>query len=283
MKTTQTTVRSAIGTVYLRVNDLDKQIKFYKDIIGLQVHRRDWEVTYLGTGGEDLLALIHTPNANRERSTTGLYHFALLLPTRYDLALSLKHLADTRTPLQGLSDHIVSEAIYLADPEGNGIEIYWDRPREQWFKNGRMQLSTLPMDVDGVMSTLDGQDTKWKRLPADTVMGHIHLHVANIPETERFYRDVLGLDVLFNVGSALFMSYNGYHHHIGANIWGGRSIPNPDAAGLDHFILRVDDEKQHNAIITRLDTASIDYEQVEDTTILRDPSHNTIHLIQQIE
>ena len=267
-----------IGTVYLRVADLDRQIAFYRDIIGLQVLRQEDQTATLGTEGVDLLALIHTPEGIRTRSTTGLYHFALLLPSRADLARTLKHLSDTKTPIQGASDHFVSEAVYLADPEGNGIEIYRDRPREAWYENGEFRMGTVAMDVDGVMGALNGQNAAWAGLPAGTVMGHIHLHVASIPETEAFYRDVLGMDVMATIQSATFMAYDEYHHHLGANIWSGRTPPPPNALGLDRFELRVNDQE---TIVARAKQAHIQLEAQNDHTILRDPSQNRIVLVDQ--
>lgn len=182
-----------IGTVYLNVANLKKMLTFYQDIIGLKLHRQEDNTAYLGVGGEDLLALNHTPNAPRVGGITGLYHFAILLPSRAALARSLKRLADTQTPLQGLSDHFVSEAIYLADPEGNGIEIYRDRPRDVWYKNGQLDMGTVAMDVDGVMSTYTDEDTTWNGLPSGTIMGHIHLHVASVPNAEAFINTCLDL------------------------------------------------------------------------------------------
>jgi catechol 2,3-dioxygenase len=143
--------------------------------------------------------------------------------------------------LQGASDHLVSEAIYLADPEGNGIEIYRDRPREAWYKNGQMQMATLPMDAEGVLSeAADG--AAWDGLPAGTRMGHIHLHVANVQQAAAYYQQTLGMDLMFDVGSAAFLSYDGYHHHVGINIWGVRGLAPDDALGLKDFDLHVSAE-----------------------------------------
>lgn len=272
---------STIGTVFLNVHDLELMSRFYQEIIGLRVHHEDDEIAILGTGGEDLLVLQAT-DGKHYNGVTGLYHFALLLPTRVALAKTLQHLIHMRTRLQGASDHIVSEALYLADPEGNGIEIYWDRPRDAWYKNGEMQLDTLPLDIQGLINELaliPPDQNVWTGLPEGTIVGHIHLHVASIADSERFYREILGLDVLFNVGSALFMSYEGYHHHIGANTWGGRNLPPADALGLDKFVLRLANVDQREAIVDRLVAANIPVEATEDGYITRDPSANTILLV----
>ena len=233
--------QARIGTVHLNVADQNKLINFYENTIGLQLHRKDGDIAYMGVGEDDLLALHHTPDYKRYRNATGLYHFALLLPTRRDLALVLQHFAGTQTRLQGLSDHIVSEAIYLADPEGNGIEVYWDKPRQEWFDdNNQMQLATIPLNVNSLMSELD-ETSSFTGLPKGTIMGHIHLHVNSVEETEAFYTQKLGMDTMFNIGSAAFIAYDGYHHHIGLNIWGGRALAPDDALGLRHYVLYADD------------------------------------------
>ena len=151
---------TTIGTVHLNVKNLEQMVTFYQNTIGLQEHRREGDSVYMGVGADDLLALHHRPDYVRIAGLTGLYHFAILLPSRADLGKSLNHLIETRTRLQGMSDHYVSEAIYLADPEGNGIEIYRDRPRDDWFINGEMQLTTEPMDFRGVLSAgqADGEN-----------------------------------------------------------------------------------------------------------------------------
>ncbi|MFZ4827417.1 MAG: VOC family protein [Phototrophicaceae bacterium] len=259
-----------IGLVHLNVARLEPLIQFYTETIGLQVNRTQQNTIHLGVHGRDLLALTETPTAKRVSGTAGLYHFAILLPSRYDLAKSLVHLVQTRTPLQGLSDHGVSEAIYLEDPEGNGIEIYADRPHSQWYIGDRLQLYSRALDVDDLMLSLRGQETAFTMLHPDTYMGHIHLHVGHIQNTEAYYTQKLGVDVLVNYrGSATFMSYDGYHHHIGANIWAGRSPRHEGTLGLEKFELwvnpsRFDDLANRNGI------------QATDSFTLKDPSNNTI-------
>lgn len=271
-------LQTHIGTVYLKVADFARQLRFYQDIIGLRLHRHEENVAYLGAGGDDLLALIHTPQGVRVKGATGLYHFALRVPSRFDLALVLKHLAQTNTPLQGLSDHFVSEAIYLADPEGNGIEIYRDRPLDEWNRDGKMHMTTEPMDINGVMAALNGREDKFKPLPPETDMGHIHLHVGSISEAEAFYGGLLDMDVMFSVGSATFMAYDGYHHHVGANIWGGRTPPPRHALGLDHFILKLADDGAINHAQNRLQSADVPFSMQEGGFIVHDPSENKIHV-----
>ena len=268
--------KQVIGTVFLRAATLDVMARFYEDIIGMQIKDHSEEAVTLGTATADLLTIIKAPQAQRAPNSTGLYHFAILVPSLYDLARSLRRLAETQTRLQGMSDHAVSEAIYLADPEGNGIEIYRDRPRDAWYEDNEFQLTTIPMDVDGVLSTLNTEDIAWIGLHDDTIIGHIHLHVSNIPETEEFYRDLLGLDVMMNIGSATFMSYDGYHHHIGANIWAGRTPPPPNTLGLDHFVLDVGSLARLQTIRTRLEEARVVVDQDNGFYWVTDPSANRI-------
>lgn len=267
-----------IGTVYLNVKHLDNMIAFYEEVIGLGVHDRSGKTVSLGAGEQDMLVLTETPDKQHHRSRTGLYHFAILVPSRLQLAKSLARIAQTETPLQGLSDHIVSEAIYLADPEGNGIEIYRDRPRDDWYKDGEFQLATLPMDVNGLRNTLKDDNTGWEGLPSGTIMGHIHLHVADIPETETFYRDILGMDVMANVGSATFMSYEGYHHHLGGNIWGGRTKRTGQEAGLDKYDLHIHDAGQLDAILENAEAHGVEITEDNGLYSLYDPSNNHVVL-----
>lgn len=260
---------TAIGTVTLNVADLNEVSHFYQHVIGLQVHRIDGKAVHMGAGGDDLLTLIHTPDRKRYPRTTGLYHLALRVPSRHALALSLNRLLETGTYIQGASDHIVSEALYLPDPEGNGIEIYRDRPRDAWYDaDGTFQMGTFALDADAVINELRRTPAEWRGLHPKTDMGHIHLHVADIPETRAFYTDVLGMDVMADIGSALFMSYDGYHHDVGANIWAGRTHAPADALGLDHFVLRVSDAQREHIINATGYTSDI----------IQDPSGNRIAL-----
>jgi catechol 2,3-dioxygenase len=154
----------------------------------------------------------------------GLFHTAFLLPNRTDLAQWLLNAADQGVSLQGASDHLVSEAIYLADPEGNGIEVYWDRPSETWaWRDGMVEMSTLALDLNGLVSTVKSRD--WSGLPAGSVIGHVHLQVGALEPSDRFYADLLGFDVMTRYPGATFLGSGGYHHHLGTNIWNSRGAP----------------------------------------------------------
>jgi catechol 2,3-dioxygenase len=213
-----------IGRVALAVADIERSIGFYTDVIGLTLLTREGDDAQMGAGTEPLLLLHGQAGLSRVRRATGLYHFALLLPSRADLGDALQHYVEVNAPISGFADHAVSEAIYLTDPDGHGIEVYRDRPREEWaYTNGALRMTTEPIDFDGVLRSRSGA---WRGLPPGTMMGHIHLQVAQIEATERFYIDLIGQDLVLRYGpSATFLSANGYHHHIGGNTWAGAGLP----------------------------------------------------------
>jgi catechol 2,3-dioxygenase len=267
---------TTLGAVHLTVSDLVASLSYYREAIGLDVLESGDGAARLGSGGSDLLVLVEEPGARPARGHTGLYHFALLVPGRSDLARWLAHAARDRIALTGLSDHFVSEAIYLYDPDGHGIEIYCDRPRELWEGRVRENLTTMPLDVGSLLGELaDPESEPFDGLPPGTVMGHVHLKVAAIPETVAFYRDALGFGLMATYGTqAAFLSAGGYHHHLGANTWesAGASPPPPGTAALRHATIVLPDEEERDRVFTRLAAAGHD---VEDESV-RDPSGNTL-------
>lgn len=271
-----------VGAVHLNVADLSAAASFYQQKIGLAVLDEGNGSVRLGAPDSQthLLTLTEQPGGQPSAGGTGLYHFALLLPSRRELGRVLRHFAVTQTPLQGLSDHGVSEAIYLADPEGNGIEIYRDRPRDEWPMGGAgVEMITQAMDVDGVLAAADTAGA-FESLPPETIMGHIHLHVASTSEARRFYGDLLGLDLMQQMaGSALFMSRERYHHHVGLNVWrrGAPSVIEPDTLGLRWYVLDLGDEKP--GAVARLQDADVPMEQRDDGLFVRDPAGNGIVLV----
>jgi catechol 2,3-dioxygenase len=273
---------SKIGTVFLAVSDFGRSLPYYQHKIGLKLHRQEREVAYLGAGGRELLVLRELPTAVHPRRTTGLYHFAILVPSRLELALTLQNLIETETRIGGASDHLVSEALYLSDPDGNGIEIYRDRPRNEWpLLNGQIQMDTKAFDVESVLGELHGRDHTWNGLHADTTIGHIHLHVAHLAEAEAFYTQVLGFDLIMRYGpSAAFVSAGGYHHHIGLNTWAGvgAPAPPPGSVGLEWYEILLPDEEALQAAAVRLQEANIATEQHNNSLYLRDPAQNGIIL-----
>jgi catechol 2,3-dioxygenase len=271
-----------IGMVSLTVHDLIRSLHFYQEILGFSLHEREGSVARLGAGGPDLLELVEMRDGRRVQSTTGLYHYAILVPSRYQLALSLKRILETNTPVQGFADHLVSEAIYLADPDGNGIEIYRDRPRADWPRvDGQIRMATDPLDLDALLAQLNGDRPSWAGLPPETIIGHMHLHVREIAEAEHFYRQVIGFDLVLRYGpSASFLSVGGYHHHLGVNTWAGVGAPPPpqDALGMRWYEIRLPNGDQLQALLDRLGQAGGCFEEMEGSTFLRDPSANGIRL-----
>ncbi len=229
-----------LGPVHLIVSQLDRSVAFYQDAVGLQVHRHDLHEAALGAGGDDLLVLREQPGARPAGRHAGLYHVALLFPSREELARALQRLAVTRTPIEGASDHGVSEAIYLPDPDGNGLELYADRPRDQWPAPGageRVGMYTRALDLHALLDLVADEPPRRHAGPGLTV-GHVHLHVSDLDAAVAFYARELGLDVMTTMGGvAAFLSWGGYHHHLGLNTWRGVGIPPKpaDAVGLDHF------------------------------------------------
>ena len=274
----------ALGYVHLTVSNLERSLSFYQQALGFKVHRRDAATgtAWLGAGGPDLLVLTELTGAKRSHGTTGLYHFAILTPSRLELAQSLKRIAETRTPVGGFSDHYVSEAIYLPDPDGNGIEIYRDRPRADWRDaQGNFRMGTDPLDIDGVLSELDSRDDErgeWNGLDPATKLGHMHLHVRSIPEAQAFYCDVLGFDLMMNIGSALFVSAGGYHHHLGLNTWQGVGAPPPPpgSVGLRCFTVRLPNQAELDKVLDRVRAAGVLIEEHAQGWLVRDPSQNAV-------
>jgi catechol 2,3-dioxygenase len=212
-----------MGAVHLTVADLERSLAYYEHSIGLRIHGRENGTARLGTGGEDLLVLTEQPGAQPAEGFSGLFHFALLLPSRGDLGHWLVHAARERVPLTGMSDHRVSEALYLRDPDYHGIEIYADRPREQWEGKVSELMTTIPLDTDDLVRSAG--DGAFVGLPDGTTMGHVHFCVADVPSTVEFYLG-LGFELMAELRSqAAFLASNGYHHHVGANTWSSAGAP----------------------------------------------------------
>ncbi len=263
-----------IGRVSLSVADLDRSVRFYEDAIGLALQQREGEIAQLGIGDETLLTLVGQPGAVPFNRATGLYHFAILLPSRAELGRTLRHLVKVEAPISGFADHLVSEAIYLTDPDGHGIEIYRDRPREEWnYTGGQIRMATDPIDFHGVLAA--ASERPGHTMPEGTFVGHIHLQVANVAATERFYNQVIGFDVMTRFGPrATFMSANGYHHHLGGNTWAGENLqPAPEeAARLLWYEIRLPDEPALQTISQRLEASGQPYDRAHEGLWVEDPS-----------
>src|ERR671926_1086423 len=237
-----------MGPVHVTVADLARSLDYYRRVIGLDVLEQGAGRASLGADSAELLVLVEEPGARPDDGHTGLYHFALLVPRRADLARWLAHAARDRVRLVGLSDHFVSEAIYLSDPDGHGIEVYWDRPREVWEGQVAARMTTLPLDVDDLLAELDDpRSASFDGLPAGTTMGHVHLKVADIPSTVAFYRDAFGFGLMAQLGrQAAFLAAGGYHHHVGANTWesSGAPPPPPGTASLRQATIVLPDDAE---------------------------------------
>ena len=228
-----------MGVVAITVSDLDRSLAYYTDGLGFALLESAGPHATLGAGGMPLLLLTHVPGARSfphdRPGYTGLYHFAILVPIRADLGRWLRHWLESGQPLPGQGDHLVSEALYLTDPDGHGIEIYRDRPRSEWsYAGGQVRMATDPVDIRGVLAEAERAGQPWTGMPAGTRLGHMHLQVGDIPQAARFYHDIMGFDIMAAMPSALFISAGGYHHHIGMNIWHSRgAAPTPgDVARL---------------------------------------------------
>ncbi len=270
-----------IGLVSLTVSDLERSTRFYSEGLGMRLLEREGGTAHLGAGEQPWLELVEKPGARKPRGTTGMYHFAILFPSRVELAQAVRRLALNGAPFEGASDHGVSEAIYLHDPDGNGIEIYHDRPREEWPRDeqGRLEMATDPLDVDNLLDELEGLPGEWPGMDAATRVGHIHLHVNNIARAEVFYTGILGLNLMQRYGpTAAFFSAGGYHHHVGINIWNGAGAPTPPegSAGLRYYEIAIPDADARAQVRENLRKSGAAVEEQEGQVIFRDPAGNRI-------
>src|SRR4051812_23367771 len=269
--------------VHLTVTDLDRSLRFYEDAIGLRVHRRAGAGAALGTGGEDIVVLHEDRAARPAGRHGGLYHVALLYRTREELARAAIRLAVAGVPVQGASNHGTHEAIYLPDPDGNGLELAADFAREQWPDISGPEGyggGPAPLDLDDLLATIAGEDLVRHAAPGMTV-GHVHLHVGDLDAATRFYRDGLGFAVMTDLGTAVFVSAAGYHHHVGFNVWRGRGVPPvpANAVGLRHWTLVVANADELAAVRARLQAIGAPVEEREDGVLARDPSGTAVLVV----
>ncbi|MDQ0229128.1 VOC family protein [Metabacillus malikii] len=271
-----------VGHVNINVEKLARSIQFYQDILGFDILEQTASTTKLTTDGKmSILSLEQPENViPKQERTTGLYHFALLLPTQKDLANIVVHLMNNGVRF-GSSDHLVSEALYLNDPDGNQIEIYIDRAPSEWHWNAdEVDMAVDPLDFQQLL-THATPNSPWQKMPVGTVMGHIHLHVSELVKTEEFYVKGLGMDVVNRFGSqALFLSYGKYHHHVGVNTWNGvgAQAPAQNSVGLKSFTLIFDNDGVRKQVITNLKQVGAEVVEKDSTFITSDPSGNTIEL-----
>jgi catechol 2,3-dioxygenase len=283
MKPFRLPAATQIGYVHLQVSSLDKALGFYRDLLGFQEMRQETGRTVLSaSGGKPYhLLLDERPGARpKPPRTTGLYHVAIRFPSRRALARVFRRLATHEWPLQGAADHRVSEAIYLADPDGIGLELYVDRPRERWsWERSQVAMATDPLDVADLLKAAKEGEEPWAGIDPGTDIGHVHLHVSDLGRAEAFYSGLLGLDVTQrSYPGALFLSAGGYHHHVGLNTWAGVGAPSPppDSVGLRSFALRLPDGEAWRTLLARVREADVRVADGQDdeyvsSVLIRDP------------
>lgn len=273
-----------VTEIVLKVEDLKRSLDFYKDIIGFKVlDRKEKEVTLSADGSTPLVTLIQPEDVIKKiPRRSGLYHFALLLPDRLHLGLFLKNINDKNYPIIGGSNHGVSEAIYLQDPDDNGIEVYTDIDSSKWtWKGNQVEMVTEPLDYKGLLE--ETGDNKWNGISKETIIGHIHLHVDDLDKAREFYIKGLGFDEVMEMGSsALFLSSGGYHHHIGLNTWNGRGAePLPqNSAGMKYYTIKLPSKDTINDAMDRLRKLGFNVMEEDDHFYAKDPSGNFIRLVE---
>lgn len=271
-----------VNQIVLKVLDIDRSIKFYSKIMGFSILKKEEKKAILTADGTHPIVILMQPEdvIPKIPKRSGLYHFAVLLPSRYYLGLFLKNIRDGWYPIIGGSDHGVSEAIYLEDPDGNGIEIYRDIDPQKWSRNqDRIHMVTEPLDYDELIA--EAGDDQWVKTPSDTIIGHIHLHVGDLDKARKFYTEGLGFDLIMEAGtSAIFLSSGGYHHHIGLNIWNGRNVlPLPDnSVGMKYYSLLFPDKEIRADKINTLENLGYEVIKEDNHIYTKDPSSNLIKL-----
>jgi len=271
-----------LGAAHLVVSRLDRAVAWYADALGLRVHRHDATEAALGAGDEDVLVLHEDAQARPAGRHAGLYHVALLYASREELARAALRLAQARTPVQGASDHGTHEAIYLADPDGNGLELAADRPRDRWptpeqeFGRG----GPAPLDLDDLLATVAGEPPA-ERVGPGLRVGHVHLHVGDIDRGLAFYRDVLGFGVWALIPSAAFVAAGGYHHHLGFNVWRGQGVgpAPPHTVGLRHWTVVLDTAAEVAEVRGRVLAAGSEARDVAGGFATRDPWENELWIV----
>ena len=264
-----------LGAVHVAITDLDRSIGFYQDAIGLRLHNREDGTAAMGAGAEDLLVLHEEPTARPAGRHAGLYHYALLHPSRVELSRAAHRLAERGTPITGASDHGISEAIYLPDPDGNGIELARDRGREHWGDlSDPRTIGPRPLDMASLMAEVDEDEETQRHADAGLVVGHVHLHVGDVEQGLAFYRDVVGFEPQTVFPTAAFVSAGGYHHHLAFNTWRGEGVPPEpdDVVGLRRWSVVLERQEEVDDVRRRAESAGLELEDLGDGAfVIRDP------------
>ena len=272
---------TTLGVVTLTVADLARSRDFYERVVGLgELSSDDSGVTF---GADTPLIKLREKAGVRPqpRFSTGLYHVAILVPTRLDLARTIAHIAAQEYPLQGYADHRVSEAFYLADPDGNGLEIYRDRPRQDWkITNGTVDMGNDPIDLDEFFAEAQHNPRDWEGAAAGTRIGHMHLRVGDSSKAIEFYTHIIGFQVMARWHGAGFVAAGGYHHHLGLNNWNSQSAPPPpeNSVGLDSWTIKLPSANDLPSVQARLDAANVNYASTDTSITLRDPWRTKLHI-----
>lgn len=265
--------------VRLLVRDLPRTAEFYRTALGLEVLDRSARSVSLGSGKRPFLHLETRPGViPAGRKAAGLFHNAFLLPDRASLGAWLAHAIRLQAPIVGASDHLVSEAIYLTDPEGNGVEIYADRPPSHWRdEKGNIHMATMPLDLSAL---LDAADRPWGGFPAEGTLGHVHLQVGRLPEADLFWRRLIGFDLTTTYPGAYFYATGDYHHHVAANVWNSRNAParQDNLAGLEEIELAVSDDELLESVLARAQRAKFPIAEADGAYRLKDPWNITVTL-----
>ena len=268
----------SISKVYLLIKDMNRSLFFYHQVLGLNILSHNDKEVLLGTPHHELVHLTEDIHALPQSITLGLYHFALLLPNKIELARMIYRLKEMKYPVTGASDHGVSEAVYLDDPDGNGIEIYVDREASNWpIQNGKMTMYTHALDIKSIL--LELPEYHFKSIHKDTIMGHLHLHVDSLETAKSFYVDTLGFQEMLLYGdSALFVSDQGYHHHLGLNTWHqGAPLCEKNQVGLKGFVLNIP-KNNYLSFIQRLENKHIPILTETIGSYIEDPLKQKIYI-----
>lgn len=269
-----------MGSVYLTIIDLERSLYFYRDQLGFQVIQESADHAVLSADGEiPLIRLKRLEHpVDKPKRTSGLYHFAILLPERKALAEILKSFIMCSVMMDGTSDHQFSEALYLTDPDGHGVEIYADRAKKDWEVNEKGEYAgvTIPLNAEELL-TLANQP--WAGMPKGTKMGHVHLHVSDLIKSEQFYTEVLGFDPTIQMEDhAVFVSAGGYHHHLGLNVWNGRGVPHPPKGSIqmEKYTILLTDNSHLNSMMQHLNTMNIPFDNTDKGILIKDPAGQSI-------